>query len=73
MRRCKACGRRLTDPESKALGYGPECYESIFGKQEKTKRSADMSPADERPVCDGQISMFDYLEDLEGNTEYEDM
>lgn len=26
MVKCKLCGKELTDPESIARGYGPECY-----------------------------------------------
>lgn len=29
--KCAACGRLLTTPESIKLGYGPRCYEALFG------------------------------------------
>lgn len=32
MRRCIACGRPLKDTDSVIRGYGPKCYEEIFGK-----------------------------------------
>ena len=28
-KRCKACGRRLRDPESRRHGYGPVCWRKI--------------------------------------------
>lgn len=31
--KCQKCGKRLTDPESKKRGYGPECWESITGQK----------------------------------------
>lgn len=36
--RCRRCGRVLTTPESRAIGYGPECARRV-------------SPMDYRPAC----------------------
>lgn len=27
--KCKRCGRRLQDPNSQALGFGPTCYKKV--------------------------------------------
>ena len=32
---CLICKRKLTDPESKKLGYGPKCYSRFLKKQRK--------------------------------------
>lgn len=34
--KCKRCGRRLTDPESQTLGYGPICF--LLIKKDKIKQ-----------------------------------
>ena len=53
--RCRKCGRKLTDPESRARGFGPECWQSIKGTQ-----PADADPDEHEPI-EGQISLFDYV------------
>lgn len=30
--KCQKCGKKLTDPESMARGYGPECWSQITGE-----------------------------------------
>ncbi|WP_283682705.1 DUF6011 domain-containing protein [Parablautia sp. Marseille-Q6255] len=53
--RCQKCGRKLTDLDSIKRGYGPECWETIIGKE---RNSCSNLPDDyEVP---GQISLFDY-------------
>lgn len=32
--RCTGCRRPLTDPESRAVGYGPECAEVEFARRD---------------------------------------
>ena len=53
--RCKKCGKRLTDPESRLRGYGPECWEELVAKIR-----ASASEDEEKPIP-GQISLFDYI------------
>jgi hypothetical protein len=31
--RCAGCRRPLSDPESRAVGYGPECAEQEFARR----------------------------------------
>ena len=57
--RCRKCGRKLTDPDSRARGFGPECWQSISGQ------SAAGADPDEREPIEGQISIYDYMEDME--------
>ena len=35
---CIACKRRLRSPESIKVGYGPICYERLFGKRNRKKK-----------------------------------
>jgi len=32
--KCKECGRKLTNPRSVAVGYGPVCYRKLFKKEQ---------------------------------------
>lgn len=31
--KCKLCGKKLTDADSVARGYGPECYKKVHGER----------------------------------------
>lgn len=55
--KCQKCGRRLTDPESKRRGYGPECWESITGQQPFAQ--TDLTNYE----VPGQMSIEDFLVD----------
>ena len=44
-RRCRACGRRLRDPESLATGLGPKCRRAT-----RTPRPALLTPDYGRPA-----------------------
>lgn len=60
--KCKRCHRKLKDPESIKLGYGPVCYEKEFGASMQKKRvqtSQDSNIEDQLP---GQMSIWDYME-----------
>lgn len=34
--RCKRCGRKLKNNDSKLLGYGPSCYKKVVKEQLST-------------------------------------
>jgi len=48
--KCRRCGRKLTDPESRERGYGPECWAEVAGITH-VRRSGNIP---------GQVSIFDY-------------
>ena len=52
---CIACKRRLRSPESIKVGYGPTCYERLFGKRNRKKKRGKK---DELP---GQMNISDFL------------
>ena len=57
--KCQKCGKKLTDPESMARGYGPECWSQITG--EPTNSSTKVGDEDE---ISGQMNIFDFPEYL---------
>lgn len=57
--RCQKCGKKLTDPESMARGYGPECWSQITG--EPPDSNAKVGDEDE---ISGQMNIFDFPEYL---------
>lgn len=66
--KCLVCGRKLRNPKSQEVGYGPVCYRRLFGTGVQTSNKGNQSPVDvmlhyEVP---GQISMEDYLQTLSG-------
>lgn len=68
--KCSICGRKLKNPKSRELGYGPVCYKRKFGiTPHVSRRGADVpAPAVEEANLNlpGQISMEDYLQTLLG-------
>lgn len=52
--KCQKCGKKLTDPESMARGYGPECWSQITG--EPPDSNAKVGDEDE---ISGQMNIFD--------------
>lgn len=46
--KCQKCGKKLTDPESMARGYGPECWSQITGE-----------PPDSNAKVGERLGMFD--------------
>ena len=66
--KCSICGRKLTTPLSRELGYGPVCYRRKFG----TYPSADHRKENRARGEDsdynipGQISMDDFLKTVSG-------
>lgn len=64
--RCSICGRKLKNPQSRELGYGPICYKRKFGivphaDHGNTRSSISKIYDDGLP---GQISMESYLQML---------
>lgn len=53
--RCKKCGKKLTDPESRLRGYGPECWEELVARIR-----ASIDDEENRPIP-GQINLFEYM------------
>ncbi len=53
---CLACGRLLRSQESRKIGYGPVCYEKLYGKKKRRKRFADR-PKD----IPGQMDITDFI------------
>lgn len=50
--KCRRCGRKLTDPESRKRGYGPECWAKETGTEVVHRRKQ----------LPGQVSIFDFPE-----------
>lgn len=62
--KCSVCGRRLRDPESMETGYGPICYQKVFGrKRVKMKSREGKDTLKSFPDYDvpGQMTIEDYL------------
>lgn len=60
--RCKKCGKKLTDPESRLRGYGPECWEELVARIR-----VSMAEEEDRPIP-GQMNLFDYIGEPEGKS-----
>lgn len=63
---CSICGRRLKNPRSQELGYGPVCRRRMMigeSAAQKGKGREVVQPAGRSPNCGivGQISFEDYL------------
>ncbi|MFZ3569934.1 DUF6011 domain-containing protein [Streptomyces sp. BH097] len=54
-RRC-ICGRRLTDPISRARGLGPKCYRRLHGAAER-RPAATPPPPVPGPAIEGQAEL----------------
>lgn len=63
MGKCMLCGRKITDPKSIEIGYGPICYRKKFGITVAVgkKRATRITP--DTPCYDipGQITIEEYL------------
>jgi hypothetical protein len=53
--RCLACGKVIRSKDSIIHGYGPVCYQNIFGKDPREKQDK------EKLQLDGQISVEDLI------------
>lgn len=64
---CSVCGRRLKNPKSVETGYGPICYQKVFGKKRvKIGSKKEKDPLKSFLDCDipGQMTIEDYLRSL---------
>lgn len=74
---CGRCGRRLKDPESIKIGYGPVCRAELGIEMErKTDRKSNRSlpqlaDAEKEFDIPGQMSIFDNPEWIPDNLEEE--
>lgn len=61
---CGICGRKLNNPKSRELGYGPICYKRKFGiTPHMSRRDAPVQAGQETDHnLPGQISMEEYLQ-----------
>lgn len=61
--KCQACGRKLRNPKSQEVGYGPICYERLFGSGGKDikKESSLLKHAASGNDTPGQMSLEDYF------------
>ena len=57
-RTCRKCGKRLSDPESIARGYGPECWAEIVFAVEASLRPEDTE-------IPGQLTIWDFMKEGE--------
>ena len=64
--KCSVCGRKLRNPKSQEVGYGPVCYRRLFGTSLRANEKSGSSSEDSAVSYDlpGQISMDDYLQTL---------
>lgn len=64
--KCSVCGRKLRNPKSQEVGYGPVCYRRLFGTSLRTDDKDRQSLVDVMVNYEvpGQISMDDYLQML---------
>ncbi len=64
---CSICGRKLKNPRSQKLGYGPICYRRFLGGSFKNGQRSDRLPMPNENTGNydipGQISMEEYLQE----------
>lgn len=65
--KCSVCGRKLRNPKSQEVGYGPVCYRRLFGTSLRANDKDGQPSVDvmEHYEVPGQISMDDYLQTLQ--------
>lgn len=62
--RCLICGRRLKNPKSIELGYGPICYQNKFGSVVRNRKD-DMkliSNSSSGFEIAGQMTLDDFIQ-----------
>ncbi len=65
---CSLCGRKLKNQKSREIGYGPVCYQRIFGSPPRRQRIRNRGEGGgDIPYYDipGQIGIEEYLKILE--------
>ncbi|MCI9530311.1 MAG: hypothetical protein HFH38_00905 [Lachnospiraceae bacterium] len=62
--KCSICGRKLSNPRSRELGYGPVCYKRKSGTVPHASKKGGHSSTDEVPDYNlpRQMSVDDYLQ-----------
>lgn len=64
--KCGKCGRKLKNPESRELGYGPVCYRAMAGggNKKQVQYKGRGHPLDDFSNYEipGQMSIDDYLQ-----------
>ena len=62
--KCSVCGRKLRNPKSQEVGYGPICYKRLFGSNMKSSNKASPLAAEAEVNYDipRQMSLDDYLQ-----------
>lgn len=71
---CSICGRKLRNPKSIELGYGPVCYGKVSGSSKAAKKAGRLkksnlgtSHQEQQGACydiPGQMELQDYLAGL---------
>lgn len=62
--RCAICGRKLKDPKSIELGYGPICYKNKSGSAAKIRKKGSQ-PGNMNHTSyqlPGQMTLYDFLQ-----------
>ena len=63
--KCPICGRKIKNPKSLELGYGPVCYRRMFGEANAVKGTQPSESYELDKFLNyevpGQISFDDYL------------
>ncbi len=59
--RCAKCGKLIRNPESVRAGYGPVCYEKLFGKQPEIRGPNCRTGESDDDDIPGQMSIEDLI------------
>lgn len=63
---CLNCGRKLSNPKSVELGYGPVCFGKISGEPEKeAETESERKESGSGSDIPGQTSIAEFLRSLE--------
>ena len=65
--KCSLCGRRLKNSKSMETGYGPVCYQKVFGRKYGkiiSREEKDTLKSFQNYDVSGQMSIEDYLRSL---------
>ncbi len=62
--KCLSCGREIRNQDSIRIGYGPVCYERLFGKRDGQKgqpKQKDGSENRQEKDIPGQMTLTDFF------------